>query len=182
MHYSYSLVIKTIKIKNTAFFNSRSIVPMWFMSVASKEMHDSFSAAKLFCCTITLLLKIFTDYHHIYSLWTLNASLRQDKTQVFEKNKQNFSLILQKWFPQDWSSFWMEKIWTGSAVLSHARCSWTPSSMCQYKFCWSTLLKRNANCWTNTLETKPPPLRKEKKKKKTNRSHLFHFLHPNPAL
>lgn len=74
MHYLYSLVIKTIKIKNSAFFNSKSTVPMWFMSVASEGMHDSFSAAgKLFCCTITLLLKSFIDYHNIYLLWTLNV-------------------------------------------------------------------------------------------------------------
>lgn len=80
MHYSYSLVIKTIKIKNSAFFNSMSTAPMWFMSVASKGMHDSFSAAsKLFCCTITLLLKSFTDYHNIYSLWTLNTSIKPFK-------------------------------------------------------------------------------------------------------
>lgn len=45
MHYLYSLVIKTIKIKNSAFFNSKSTV--WFMSVASEGMHDSFSASYL---------------------------------------------------------------------------------------------------------------------------------------
>lgn len=45
MNCLYSLRIKTIKIKNMAFFNSRSVVPTWFMSAASKWMHHSFSAA-----------------------------------------------------------------------------------------------------------------------------------------
>lgn len=107
MHSSYSLVFKTIKIKNTAFFNSRS---MWFMSVASKEVHKSFSAAKLFCCTITLLLKNFTDYHHIYSLWALNASLRQVKTQVFERIKRSSPLSSKSSFlktggPFEWTKY-----------------------------------------------------------------------------
>lgn len=80
MHYLYSLVIKTIKIKNSAFFSSKSIVPMWFMSVASEGMHDGFSAAsKLFCCSITLLLKSFTDYHNTYLLWTLNDCIKSFK-------------------------------------------------------------------------------------------------------
>lgn len=106
----YSLVIKTIKIelKNAEFF--KSTVPMWFMSVASEGMQDSFSAASKLVCTIILLLKNFTDYHNIYLLWTLNAGIKSFK-------RVNWSL-----HPQDWWSFWMEEIWTGNAVLAHVCC------------------------------------------------------------
>lgn len=146
------------------------------MLVASKGMHDSFSAANIFCCTIMLLLKNFTDYHHIQSLWTLNASLRQDKTQVFSKSKQIFSLILQEWFPQDWWSFWKENMDRECSASAHALLL-TLSSMCSTSSA-GALPQREMPIPELILQKQNPLL---SGKKKTN-PHLFHFLHANCAL